>query len=194
MHYQQSRNGGVVTGRKRAPFGENVGGECSIQWCDKPRLGRSGEYCSMHYQRKRSGVPMDRPPRSRRPNAPGEWGPWRAASGGYVRRTGVFDGVNKHEFQHRFFMEQHLGRALLPGENVHHKNGNRADNRLENLELWNTVQPQGQLPEGKVAYAVEILEEYLQMNWTAELANRLHALLEAGPLGANPAQVRRETS
>lgn len=33
-------------------------------------------------------------------------------------------------------MEQKLGRKLVRGESVHHKNGVRADNRPENLELW----------------------------------------------------------
>jgi hypothetical protein len=37
--------------------------------------------------------------------------------------------------KHRFIMECHLGRKLLPGEDVHHINGDRQDNRLENLEL-----------------------------------------------------------
>jgi len=37
--------------------------------------------------------------------------------------------------EHRFVMADSLGRDLLPGETVHHINGDRLDNRLANLQL-----------------------------------------------------------
>lgn len=77
---------------------------------------------------------------------------------GYVRITPPEGGSRVYE--HRYVMEQFIGRALLDHENVHHKDGNRSNNDLSNLEIWSCTQPSGQRIEDKVAWAVEILKLY----------------------------------
>jgi hypothetical protein len=81
---------------------------------------------------------------------------WRRRPSGYMRKQ----VKGKHVFQHREVIEEHLGRPRLPEETVHHKNGQRDDNRIENLELWSSSQPYGQRVEDKLAWARWFLAQY----------------------------------
>lgn len=85
---------------------------------------------------------------------------------GYVeiRRPGHFGkglaGKNVWFLEHRYVMELYLGRALYEGENVHHVNGDKTDNRLENLELWIVHQPSGQRVTDLLDWAYALRERY----------------------------------
>jgi hypothetical protein len=66
----------------------------------------------------------------------------------------------KSVMEHRYVMEQKLGRPLTPNETVHHKNGVRSDNRLANLELWASKHASGQRISDKVMDALAHLRTH----------------------------------
>lgn len=93
-----------------------------------------------------------------RPKQPQRLGPNKpsVSNYGYLR---VWD-IDHYAYAHALVMEWKLGRKLLPGENVHHLDGNKLNNLPENLELWTTQQPSGQRVEDKVHWAREFLRIY----------------------------------
>lgn len=124
---------------------------CSIDDCNEPVHHRQ-PWCRGHYMiNHRYGSPTARPLKKNTGRHRG--------SGGYTRLS--IKGIGPVS-EHRWTMQQILGRELLPGENVHHKNGVRTDNRPENLELWVSLgsQPKGQRVSDLIIYANDIIARY----------------------------------
>lgn len=160
-HYAQARRGTiafpVIAQERRTPptvGTRSVRRGCTFDECNNPHDSRG--LCSTHNKQALNGKPLTAIKTIR----PGVWSSWRVQPTGYVARWRSVNGVREYCLQHRHVMESHLGRKLLRNESVHHINGDRADNRLHNLELWNTSQPSGQRAEDKVAWAREILSLY----------------------------------
>ena len=128
---------------------KNCGDEFSIIW-------RRRTHCSVKCQRQwkvRADLKRRKEPDAR-------WkanGSIRISANGY-QDIKLSDGV--WVSHHRHVMEQHLGRPLQKKETVHHKSGDRSDNRLLNLELWSSAQPGGQRVVDKLVWAQEIIELY----------------------------------
>lgn len=129
---------------------------CKIDFQREPCVKTT--YCSNRCRAKQNPVNAPKASRDRYINSNGyvkvrSWGHPRASKYG------------RHVLEHSLVMEKIIGRYLLPGENVHHKNGIRDDNRPENLELWVTSQPSGQ--------RVSDLIEFVFSNYNEEIRKKI---------------------
>jgi HNH endonuclease len=156
-HYQRHlRYGDATAGKPLKPA--KPARYCDIPDCNRPHAAHG--LCHAHYMRNYLGSTSV--------------GPFKTAKGKYKNPEGYIvlivdastPGATKIKgntgiiMEHRFIVQKALGRPLRKEENIHHLNGIKDDNRIENLELWVRSQPSGQRAEDLVAWAEEILGRY----------------------------------
>lgn len=142
-HRAQTRRG-----QQLKPLRKKTKDPCSFAGCNNDRSGLQ-DLCRGHYNQRSKGKDL-LPLRPRQPNG-----------SGYNHDGYRIIRVNKKKvYEHRHIMEQYIGRSLLPEETVHHKNGIKDDNRIENLEMWSKSHPSGQRIEDKIKWACELINLY----------------------------------
>ena len=135
----------------------NKGMNCCIAGCGQ--LPFRKRLCNMHYRRIRKSGNSGPPERLKAEYVGGP-----VNSSGYVLLSGYRDHPNSQSngkiLEHVLVMSKMVGRPIMAGETVHHKNGIRTDNRPDNLELWVSRHPPGQRLEDIRKFVSEFIHEY----------------------------------
>lgn len=134
------------------------GRKCSIPGCNNPHEAKG--MCEKHYLRVR----VNGDPNIVMRKVDYALGEKITLKSGYIRillgRENRFSDHRGWCLEHRFVMGTALGRLLYDDETVHHKNGDRADNRLANLELKSGHHGAGQTAHDLLEWAREIISRY----------------------------------
>lgn len=162
------------------------GTPCSFDRCGRPIIAH--KLCQMHYQRQKKGLPLEGAPKV-------QAGKGRSRTGeGYIRLTvpigtpgSVTTGTRRKVatmLEHRYLMQKHLERPLLRTETIHHKDGNRSNNDITNLELKVSAHGAGITARDGALAHIAFLERYtgLDLSDRAFLA-RLRDKAARGSIG-----------
>jgi hypothetical protein len=142
-HYQRWLKHGDVQADR--PKNMTPLGVCTVEECEKKRVARG--LCQMHYERKRKK---------------GDVGSPFSSKGQGTLHTGYNRvAINgKRRLKQCLVMEAHIERPLFREETVHHKDGDRLNNVIKNLELWSSRHGKGQRVEDKIDFCKSFLTDY----------------------------------
>ena len=171
-HYRRHKTGRPLAGNIRVVAPNR---RCSIDYCSRPHQAKG--LCATHRRRERDGRPLCDPIKP----VKYEVGTTRKTPQGYLeirlapghKQFAISGNVRYWALEHRCVMEDHLGRPLVEHEEIHHINGQRDDNRLENLELWSVSQPSGQRVIDKLEWARWFIAQYEGTTLPMDLADAL---------------------